>query len=298
MSATGIAVSMRGVSIRFGKTRVVDDFDWDIPVGGVTALVGENGAGKSTILDAILGLVRPTSGQLMVLGKDPTKDGVSVRSRIGYVESEPAFDPDETAASTIALHRRVRDTWDDKIAEPWISRLRLPLSRRIRALSRGERAKLALLLAMAPQPDLLVFDEPFDGLDVGARDEVERAIFDHLDGSERTVLLASHDIGEIERLADRVAVLADGRICAYGSPDDVRRKVERFSVPSGSFAILEAFDDAARVQSAGNGEVVTCHAGSALAEHLILQANAVRLPTSPLREAVRHLAHAKSEPTS
>jgi ABC-2 type transport system ATP-binding protein len=293
-----IAISMRGVAIRSGKTRVIHGLDQDIPAGSVTALVGENGAGKSTLLDAVLGLVRPVAGRLTVLGMDPVKDGVRVRSKIGYLESEPALDPDDTVATTLDLHRGVRESWDERIAEAWLNRLHLPSRRRVRALSRGERAKLALVLAMAPNPDLLLLDEPFDGLDLGSRDAVERAIFDQIEGSKKTVLLASHDIGEIERLADRVGVLVSGRMCAFGSPDDVRRKVARFSVPRQCSALFEGSDLNVHMQTIGDDRIVTCAAASAVAARLLDADGVAPLPVPPLREAVRHLARADAEVSS
>ncbi len=211
------AIRVDGLIKRYQGRAAVDGVRFDVPAGSVFGLLGENGAGKSTTIKAALGLVAPDGGRVETLGLDPTRQGLEVRRRVGYVPELPCLYEWMTVGEigwfAAGFHpggpggvegygRRYADLTEG---------FGLPPGRKIRALSKGMRAKVGLALAMAPEPELLVLDEPTSGLDVLVRREFLESMVD-LAGEGRTVLLSSHQIGEVERVASHVALLSRGRL--------------------------------------------------------------------------------------
>ncbi|MEN0109873.1 MAG: ABC transporter ATP-binding protein [Planctomycetota bacterium] len=215
------AIHVDRVTKRFGRTTAVDDASIRVPAGCVYALLGENGAGKTTLLRMMLGLETPTDGRVTVLGRCPQRDGDGVRQRVGYVPERPTLYEWMTAAEigwftagfyADGFERRYRDL---------IDRFRVPASRKVKQMSKGMRAKVALALAMGHAPDLLVLDEPTSGLDTLVRREFLENMVD-LAAEGHTVLLSSHLIGEVERVADRVAIVRSGRVLAEETLDRLK----------------------------------------------------------------------------
>jgi ABC-2 type transport system ATP-binding protein len=223
MSSQNAVVSVRNVSVRFGSKRVLDDLSLDVKRGSVTALVGRNGAGKSTLLRVLVGALAPDAGDARVLGLDPAREGARVRARVGYV-------PDRFDASSwmrgrdwLAFVARFHRTWSVVEEKRWIELVDLDVNAKITELSKGNKTKLALVAALAHSPELLLLDEPFSGLDVNVRRAIATAVLTSLRDEERSVLLVSHSIADVERVADRVAVLANARIVRAGDLEDVAR---------------------------------------------------------------------------
>jgi ABC-2 type transport system ATP-binding protein len=205
-------LEIHGLSKRFGAHVVLDVLDLDMPAGGTTVLLGANGTGKSTLIRLVLGLERPDAGSIRVCGLDPIRDAAAVRARIGFVPDRPDVYAWMTPRDLFTFLRPQYSRWDRKVESRIASRLELPLTTRFAELSRGEAAKAMLVAALAAQPDLYLLDEAFSGLDPLVRDDVLAAFLAEIDLTERAALVVTHELDLAARLADRVAVLADGRI--------------------------------------------------------------------------------------
>jgi ABC-2 type transport system ATP-binding protein len=214
-------LSFEKVSKRFGKKRVLDEASFELRAGDVTVLLGANGAGKSTLLRLAHGLLKPEGGRIAVCGLDPIRDGRKVRRSIGYVPDRPDAPPWMSARELFRFLAPQYPSWDAGAAGRMSERLRVPLDTPFRALSLGEATKAMLVAAMAHAPRLLLLDEPFSGLDAAAREELLRGFLSEVSLDGRTVLVTTHDLDVASRIADRIAVLANGRIERDGPIDEV-----------------------------------------------------------------------------
>ena len=206
------AIETQGLTKRFGRTEALRGLDMQVPAGAVYALLGRNGAGKSTLIQLLLGLLEPMSGAVQVLGRHPIRDGVEVRQRLGYIPEHLPLYEWMTVAQTLRFVAAQYSTWSPATENTLLANFRLPRDRRVRELSRGQRALLALVLAMAHGPELVLLDECTSGMDAIARAEFDRSVIDTLHESGRTVLFASHQIRELERLCDWVGIMHEGRM--------------------------------------------------------------------------------------
>ena len=216
-------ISARNLAVKFGRRSVLDGLDLDVPQGSVTALVGGNGAGKSTLLRVLVGALVPNSGSVRVLGRDPTCEGELVRERVGYVADRLEIAPRTRAAEWLVFVGQFQPRWERSEVHRLATLLGLDLETRFGEMSKGTRAKLALVAALAHRPELLVLDEPFSGLDVDTRLAVTQGILGHLRDEGRSVLLVSHSMNDVERVADRVLVLEQGRITRGGELESFAR---------------------------------------------------------------------------
>ena len=203
--------------VRLGKNEVLRGADLVLEPGKVTVLLGENGAGKTTLLRLALGLIRPSGGSLRVFGHNPCRHARAVRERIGFVPAEPDAPKWMTLDDLCRFLRPQYPRWDDTVVDTLCAQLRVPRDRDFKAMSRGEGMKAMLVAALAPRPDLLLLDEPFAGMDPLARDEVLTGVLDALRDDERTVLCTTHDLDAAARIADHVAVLANGSVTRTGT---------------------------------------------------------------------------------
>ncbi len=200
------AIQLHGVTKRYGSQLALDRVTLDVPSGVVFALLGENGAGKTTAIRILLGLTAPDQGTATVLALDSTRQGQTVRSRVGYVAERPAlYDWMTTAEIGWFTSGFYGSGFYDRYLR-LATEYQLPLKRKIKHLSKGMRAKVALSLALAHEPELLILDEPTSGLDTLVRREFLEGMVD-IAAAGRTVLLSSHQIGEVERVADYIAIL-------------------------------------------------------------------------------------------
>ena len=218
-SSFAIEASQLGVS--FPGCRALQNVDLQVPKGTVFALLGENGAGKTTLIRVLTGFTQPTTGRCSVLGMDPIHQAVQIRRRIGYVSDAPAMYDwmlvDEIGWFAASFYP---EGYLERYRES-IAGYEVPANRKIRNLSKGQRAKVALALALAHDPELLILDEPTSGLDPLVRREFLESLLDRVaDG--RTVLLSSHQINEVERVADQVAILHQGQVRLLDSMQNVR----------------------------------------------------------------------------
>lgn len=223
------AIQLRNVTKQFGSYRALDSLSLEVPAGSVFALLGENGAGKTTTIRTLLGLITPDQGQATVLGLDSTRQGHQVRSRVGYVAERPTLyewmTVGESGWFTAGFYP---DGFYNRFLK-LAAHYQLPLARKIKHLSKGMRAKVALSLALAHEPELLILDEPTSGLDTLVRREFLEGMVD-IAAAGRTVLLSSHQIGEVERVADYVAILNAGRLVLLDRLDALKDEIRELNI--------------------------------------------------------------------
>lgn len=219
--AVAPTLQARGLVKRFGKRRVLDGVDLEVAPGLVTALLGENGQGKTTLMKLALGVLAPDGGTIRVAGFDPLKQPRPLREQVGFVPAQPDAYGWMTVRDLFRFLAPQYPTWDRAYADALVQQLRIPEKTPFKAMSRGEGMKAMLAAALVPRPPLLLLDEPFAGLDPLVREEVLRGVIGELRAGERTVLVATHDLDVVARVADRVAILADGRIRKHGTLDEV-----------------------------------------------------------------------------
>jgi ABC-2 type transport system ATP-binding protein len=220
------ALAIRGLTKDFGHVHAVAGIDLEVRKGEIYAFLGPNGAGKTTTIRCILDLLRPTAGKIEVLGLDPRRDGVEVRRRVAYVPGELRLPERQTGRQLVASIGRLRGGVDPKRRDELAQRLDLDLGRRLRDLSSGNRRKVSLLLAFVSDAELLVLDEPTNGLDPLMQHQFLQML-----GEARalgtTIFLSSHVLSEVQRVADRVAILRAGKVVATGTVDELRGRARQ-----------------------------------------------------------------------
>lgn len=230
MSDMHPVIELTGVRRHFADRAVLCGLDLRVRPGEVYALLGRNGSGKTTAIRILLGLLDPIAGTAAILGTPSSGLTGAVRERIGYVSEGHAIYPYNSVSETLAFELATRTRFDAGYAEQAVRSLGLSGGERVSKLSRGQRAQLALVLALAGRPEVLVFDDPALGLDVAARRELLDAMIALLADRGTTVLFSSHVMADVERLADRVGILHGGRLALEGSLDALRRRVQRVRV--------------------------------------------------------------------
>jgi ABC-2 type transport system ATP-binding protein len=217
----GSAIRTEGLSKRYGKTLALDSLDLEVAEGEVYGYLGPNGAGKTTTIRLLLGLHRPSAGRAELFGLDAWGDPVAAHRRVAYVAGEPFLWPSLTSAETFEFLARLHGGADTAYRDLLARRFKLDTSKKVRALSKGNRQKVQLVAALASRADLLILDEPTAGLDplmeVAFRESVHEA-----KERRQTVFLSSHILSEVEALCDRVGILREGRLVDEGSLSELR----------------------------------------------------------------------------
>jgi ABC-2 type transport system ATP-binding protein len=213
------AISTHGLGKRYGSKWALRDCTIEVPEGSVTALVGPNGAGKTTLLQLAVGLTRPSAGEVTVLGLSPRDP--ALLARVGFVGQEHPLHRGFTVAETMKLGSKLNPGWDDALAHERLRHLDLPLDRTVGRLSGGQRAQVALTVALAKRPELLVLDEPVASLDPLARREFLNALMEAVSETGLTVILSSHIVAELERVCDHLVILAEARAELAGPIDEI-----------------------------------------------------------------------------
>jgi ABC-2 type transport system ATP-binding protein len=206
---------------RFGTKTALDTVSLSLPRGAVYGLVGANGAGKTTIIRHILGLLKAESGSVRVFGLDPVADPVGVLSRVGYLSEENDLPGWMCVDELIHYTRAFYPQWDDAYADELRQSFALDGSARIKTLSKGQKARAGLLVALAHRPELLVLDEPSSGLDPIVRRDILGAVLRTIAHDGRTVLFSSHLLDEVEEVADHVTMISSGRIALSGPLEEI-----------------------------------------------------------------------------
>lgn len=260
------AIETRGLTKTYGATTAVNDLDLRVEAGQVYAFLGPNGAGKSTTIRMLLGLQRPSAGSAKVVGYDARDESEEVHRRVGYLPGDLELFPRLDGARHLEWFAQMRGDIDPKYVDELVERLGVVVDRPVRDLSKGNRQKIGLVLAFMGRPPLLILDEPTTGLDPLVQNEFEGMVRDAV-AQGRTVFLSSHELAEVQRLADRVAIIKDGRLLVDDTVEGLGRNVPRrlelrfrHAPPADSFSGL----DGVRV-TGREGTRVTMEVGGELA---------------------------------
>lgn len=217
------------VTKRYGNQRALDQVSFQGEPGQVIALLGENGAGKTTALKILLGLIPPDAGTPQVMGLDSRTKGEEIRRRVGYMPDRPALYDWMTVEEIGWFAAGFYPAGFEKQYRELVRRFELPEEKKIKALSKGMQGKVSLALAMAHEPALLVLDEPTSGLDPLVRREFLESMVE-VAAAGRTVLLSSHQIAEVERVADQIAILRNGKLVMFESLESLKTRVQEVVV--------------------------------------------------------------------
>ncbi|HWL62947.1 MAG TPA: ABC transporter ATP-binding protein [Steroidobacteraceae bacterium] len=222
-----VVLAAQGLGKRIGGRAVLKDVSFAVPRGCVVGLVGKNGAGKSTLFDLLLGFARPTVGSCSVFGESSSALTAAARARIGFVPQQDELPGLLTGAQQLALVAALHERWNAQLVARLAHEWEVPLERRIGRLSGGERQKLATLCALGHEPELLVLDEPASSLDPVARRQFMREILAIAGEGTRTLVYASHLIGDLERVASHIWLLREGSLLWQGELDALKESVVR-----------------------------------------------------------------------
>jgi ABC-2 type transport system ATP-binding protein len=227
----GPAVRTDRLGRRYGRVWGPRDCTLEVPAGAVAGLVGPNGAGKTTLLEMIAGLLEPTEGQVSIFGQTSHAGTAATMARAGYVAKDHPLYRDFSLKDLLRLGRAMNPSWDQPLATARMHALGLPLNRKVRQLSGGQRAQVSLTMALAKQAPLLVLDEPLSSLDPLARLQFMREVMAAAAGTATTVIISSHVIGELERFCDWLIVLARGHIQLAGPADGLLAAHRLLTIP-------------------------------------------------------------------
>ncbi|MFP6583892.1 MAG: ABC transporter ATP-binding protein [Candidatus Hydrogenedentota bacterium] len=248
------------LSHRYGKKIALDDVSFEVPKGRVFGLVGENGAGKTTLIKHLLGSLCPDEGKVTVFNTEPTRDPASVLARIGYLSEDRDLPLWMRVKELMRYTQAFFPDWDETYAQELLTRFRLSPDAKIRNLSRGEKARAGLLVALSHKPELLLLDEPSSGLDAVSRNDILGVVVRSVAEEGRTVVFSSHLLDEVERIADDVAMFSNGKLELLMSMEDLRTNHQRrvVELPEG----IDKFPNLPNVLHAeGEGRewAVVCH---------------------------------------
>lgn len=230
-------IELTNVTHRYWRTEALRNLTLNVPAGSVFALLGANGAGKTTAIKVLMNLLRPTTGVVRVLGQDSKRLGERELAQIGYVSENQQLPLWMTVRRLLDYCRPFYPTWDAALEAKLLAQFDLPIDRKLKQLSRGMLMKVALLSSLAYRPKLLVLDEPFSGLDPLARDDFVRGVLEASELGEWTVLVSSHDVEEVERLADHIALLESGRLKFTETTESLLGRFRRMEVELNQAAI-------------------------------------------------------------
>lgn len=210
-------IDIDGLEVRRGRFHL-EIPSWSLAPGQVIGLVGPNGAGKTTLLEALAGLRSVSGGRVRVFGKDPWRDPVAVRSSLGFMSDDMAVF-DLRIGALVRLLSGYYESWDAALVEQLLERFKLDPSQKTTKLSKGQATRLRLVLAMAFRPKVLLLDEPATGLDLAGRQTLLESVLEVVCDPERSVIVSSHQLLDVQRIADRLLVLNEGKVVAEGTTD-------------------------------------------------------------------------------
>ncbi len=218
------AITTNQLTKRFGKQVAVSNLTLDIPVGGIFAFLGPNGAGKTTTIKMVMNIMAPSQGTSTVLGIDSKKLGPAEFVQIGYVSENQELPDWMKVRQFLDYCKSMYPNWDDSFCQHLLSQFDIPINQKLKDLSRGMRMKAALASSLAYRPKLLIFDEPFAGLDPLVREEFVNGILEITETENWTIFISSHDIDEVERLADWVGIIDKGTLIINEKTEDLQRR--------------------------------------------------------------------------
>ena len=232
------AIDIESLRYRAGSFEL-KDVSLHVPAGSIYGFLGPNGSGKTTTMRLVLGLLRPLSGRISVLGDRMPEEAPKILARVGYVPEQPHLDATLTVREIITFQAAFYPTWDQPVAEDLLRRFELEDGKLFARLSKGQKAKLMILLALAQRGELLVLDEPTDGLDPVVRRDILTALLEYVSQRKATIFISSHLVHELERFCDWVAVMDDGRVVTEVPMEKLKQGTKRLVV-SGAPATIGA----------------------------------------------------------
>ncbi|MCW3491664.1 ABC transporter ATP-binding protein [Dethiobacter alkaliphilus] len=224
------AIDLQGLQKTFGEKVAVEDLTLQIPEGSIFGFLGPNGAGKTTTIKMMLGLLRPDQGGGKILGHDIAQHSVALRQKVGYVAEVQSLYEYMSVEGILEFCRPFYPRWNRQIADKYLKFFDLPKKQQIKNLSKGMKTQLALVIAMAPEPELLILDEPTSGLDAINRQEFLRIVLEELAVQGRTVFFSSHLLHDVERIADHVAIINQGRLIEVRDVDQLKTTVKKIRI--------------------------------------------------------------------
>ncbi len=230
--ADPFAIETVGLGKNYNGVEAVRDLNLQVPAGSIFGFLGRNGAGKTTTIKVLLGMARPTSGRARVFGlpADSPEASVQIRRRTGFVSDDKDLYDYMTVGEIVRFTASFFPGWRVDLQQKYLRAFDLPERRKVKSLSRGMRTKLALLLALCRGAELLILDEPTSGLDPAVTEDVLQALVAHVAGEGMTVFFSSHQIADVDQIADHVAIIEAGRTVVTGAMDDLREKFRRIQL--------------------------------------------------------------------
>lgn len=221
------AIETIDLTKRFGWTLAVKNLSLQVPQGSTFGLIGPNGAGKSTTIKMLMGVLRPTDGTAKLVGHDTLDEWLPVRQNVGYVPEVHQMDQWMRVGQVVGFCRSLYDSWNDKVCQDMLNLFHLDTNKKVRHLSKGMKVKLSLTLAVSHDPQVLILDEPMAGLDPLAREEFLDGVLRTICERGQTVLFSTHSLDDVQRLADTVGILYDGRLLVHRRIDDLLASTRR-----------------------------------------------------------------------
>jgi len=249
-------IQLEGLSVRYGRCLALDGVSLDVPEGAVYALLGRNGAGKSSLVRCLLGEQKPSAGRASLFGQDVWKERAAILGEVGVVPEDPDMPPAISPRQVARFCSRLYPRWDAAGVEARLKRFGVPGDTPFGRLSKGQRGHVSLALALASGPRLLVLDDPTLGLDAVARKAVFEELIGELADRGTTVFMTTHDLAGVERIADRVAVLRQGRLVLDEEMETLKRRFRRISFPRSQEADASRLEALAPVAVASRGLAV------------------------------------------
>lgn len=275
--ADRLAIETVDLRKNYAGVEALRGLNLEVPAGTIFGFLGQNGAGKTTAIKILLGMARPTGGSARVFGLDAAAQAssVAIRARTGFVSEDKDLLNHLSVDQTIRFTSGFYPRWRGDQEQHFRTRFALPGDRKVKDLSRGMRAKLALLLALCRGADLLVLDEPTSGLDPAAAEEVLHALVAAVGSGDTTVFFSSHQIAEVDQIADRIAIVDRGRIAVSGGLDDLRASYRRIQIVFDDAAPEPSFQSPGLVRIVRNNRVLSVVVSGG-ADRLIDEARSLR----------------------
>jgi len=226
-SSAGPALELTGLTKRFASTLAVDNLTLTLPRGSTFGLLGPNGAGKSTTIKMLMGMLSPSAGTARVLGFEVARDPLEIKQRVGYVPETHHIYRWMRVDQVIGFCRALYSKWNDQTCQELLRLFQLDPAKKVKHLSKGMLVKLALLLAVSHEPELLILDEPMAGLDPLAREEFLDGVLRTICERGQTVVFSSHTLDDVQRLANTVGILYEGRLIVHGKIDELLTSTKR-----------------------------------------------------------------------
>jgi ABC-2 type transport system ATP-binding protein len=225
-----LAIETKELRYSIGRSFQVSNLEMHVPHKSVYGFLGPNGAGKTTTIRLLTGLLKPDAGRITVLGESMPQSYASVLAKVGYVPERPHVYPSLTVGEAMQLHGAFYPTWDQRWADELLGQFYLDRQRRVGHLSKGEGGKLLMLLALSQRPELLVLDEPTDGLDPVVRRDILAAVLEYVTDHDATVLISSHLVHELERICDWVGLMDGGKLVAELPMQDFKNGLKKLRI--------------------------------------------------------------------